>query len=133
LPMSERYHNRGVVLIMSVFIVALLAAIVIGMLQIDTEEIQIMQNHMRAAEAMAVAEAGLNDAIAEIRSDATWQAGFRDKSFVGGVYTVTRSGSQITSVGVSSRGFSARLKAEVSVGREGPPHEVAIDRIRVNE
>ncbi len=131
--MREKNHNRGVVLIMSVFVVALLAAIVMGMLQIDTEEIQIMRNHMHGAEALAVAEAGLNHALAEIRADAWWRAGFRDKSFAGGAYTVTRHGSQITSVGVSARGFSARLQAKVSVAGEGPPHEVVIDRIRVNE
>ena len=118
---------------MSVFIVALLAAIVTGMLQINTEEIQIMHNHVRAAEAMAVAEAGMNDAMAQLRADATWSAGFIDKSFVGGRYTVTYAGSQIVSVGITPEGFPARMQADVSVAPEGPPHRVAIGRVRVNE
>ena len=50
---------------MTVFVVALLSAMVMGMLQINVEEIRIMHNQIRAAEALAVAEAGLNDALAE--------------------------------------------------------------------
>lgn len=131
--MYDNHHNRGVVLIMAVFIVALLAAILTGMLQINTEEIQIMQNHVRAAEALAVAEAGLNDALAQLRANAAWRAGFAAKPFVDGAYTVTVEGSQITSVGTSSQGYSARMKADVTVAPAGPPHRVTIDRIRVNE
>jgi Tfp pilus assembly protein PilX len=131
--MGNNHHNRGVVLIMAVFIVALLAAIVTGMLQINTEEIQIMQNHLRAAEALAIAEAGLNDALAQLRADATWDAGFADKAFAGGAYTVTREGSRITSVGTSAQGFSAGIRADVTVAQEGPPHPVAIDCIRGSE
>lgn len=131
--MDTTHNNRGVVLIMSVFVVALLAAIVIGMLQINTEEIQIMQNHIRGAEALAVAEAGLNDALAQLRADATWHAGFTDKPFAGGTYTVTCSGSQITCFATSAEGFSARIEADVTVAWAGPPYLVGIDRIRVNE
>jgi len=131
--MRDNHHNRGVVLILAVFIVALLAAILTGMLQINTEEIQIMQNHVRAAEALAVAEAGLNDAMAHLRSNAAWQAGFTAKPFAGGAYTVTLDGSQITSVGTSSQGYTARVKANVTVAPAGPPHRVAVDWIRVNE
>lgn len=131
--MRDNHHNGGVVLIMAVFVVAMLAAILTGMLQINTEEIQIMQNHVRAAEALAIAEAGLNDALAQLRANAAWHAGFAAKPFVGGTYTVTMDGSQITSVGTSSQGYTARVKADVSVAPAGPPHRVAIDRIQVNE
>ena len=60
---------------MVVFVAALLSAVVMGMLEINTEEIQLMQNGVYAAEALAVAEAGLNDAFAQIRQDRTWAAG----------------------------------------------------------
>ena len=42
-------------MLMVVFIVALLSTVVMGMLQINTEEIQLMQNHIYAAEALATA------------------------------------------------------------------------------
>ena len=118
---------------MTVFIVALLAAIVTGMLQINTEEIQIMQNHIRAAEALAVAEAGLEDALAELRTDSAWNTGFDNKGFVNGQYTVTVDGRKITSVATSSQGQVARVQAEVTVVGSNSPYIVTVDNIRVNE
>jgi Tfp pilus assembly protein PilX len=130
--MNDTRHNRGVVLLMVVFIVALVSAIVIGMLQLNTEDIQIMRNHIHAAEVLAIAEAGLEDALSHLRSDADWNAGFADKPFAGGTYSVTVEPSSVTSVGISPAGFVARVQADVTIGTDGPPHEVAIDRIRVN-
>ena len=131
--MSNDRNQRGVVLIMVVFVVALLGAIIMGMLQVNTEEIQIMQNHVRAAEALAIAEAGLNDALAQLRADSAWDTGLADKPFGGGVYTVTVDASQITSVATSAHGYVARVKAEVTASPAGPPHRVNIDSFRVNE
>jgi len=131
--MNGNGHDHGVVLIMVVFVVALLGAIVTGMVQMNTEDIQVMQNHVRAAEALAVAEAGLNDALAQLRAQAGWDAGFADKAFAGGTYTVTVDGSQVTAVGTSARGFVARVEAAVTVAPDGPPHVVEIDSIKVNE
>jgi Tfp pilus assembly protein PilX len=131
--MSNDHKNRGVVLIMVVFVVALVSAIVIGMLQLNTEDIQIMRNHIHAAEALAIAEAGLNDALSQLRMDANWDAGFEDKPFPGGTYTVTMEKPNITSVATSSKGFVAKVQAEVTIGAGGPPYGVAINRIWVNQ
>ncbi len=57
--MKTRLRNNGSVLLITIFVVALLSAITIGILQINTEEIQLMRNQIRAAEALAIAEAGL--------------------------------------------------------------------------
>jgi len=131
--MSKDCRKRGVVLIMVVFVVALLGAIVMGMLQMNTEEIQIMQNHIRAAEALAIAEAGLNDALAQLRLDSGWDTGFAEKPFSGGAYTVVVESPQITSVATSAQGYVAWIKAEVTVAAGGPPHSINIDSFRVNE
>ena len=120
-------------LIMVVFIVALLSAVVMGMLQINTEEIQVMQNQVYAAEALAVAEAGLNDAFAEIRDDPGWSSGFSDKSFSGGSYTVTVSGPTVTSIGTGSSGFVAKVEADITVSESGPPYLIKIDTLRINQ
>ncbi len=164
IAMHKNGHNRGVVLLLVVFVVALISAIVIGMLQLNTEDIQIMRNHIHAAEVLAIAEAGLDDALSQLRADADWRDGFQDKPFAGGAYTVTvdhpraapgiparvalpqaaiavaqgapfgaEADCHIASVARSSSGFTARVQAEVSVGTDGPPYDVAIDRIRVNE
>jgi type II secretory pathway component PulK len=126
-------RNHGVVLIAVVFVAALLAAIVMGMLQINTEEIQVMRNHLRAAEALAIAEAGLNDALAHLRVDADWDAGFAGRVFAGGAYTVTVKDGRIRSMGTSLHGYVARVEADVTVSSGPAPHVVEIDRVKVNE
>jgi Tfp pilus assembly protein PilX len=128
-------RNHGSAFLIVVFIIALLAAVVMGMLQINTEEIQIMRNQIYAADAMAVAEAGLNDAFYEIRSDISWVAGFTDKAFNGGSYTVVVGGAApsltITSTGTSSQGYVGRVDAEITVGTSSP-HIIKIDTLRFN-
>lgn len=131
--MKTQMRNRGSVLLMVVFVVAMLTVLIMGMLQINTEEIQIVQNHIRAVETMAIAEAGLNDALAQLRENQSWDAGFDAKPFTNGEYTVTVSGGHITSVSTSKQGFVARVEADVVLDADGPPHIVGIDRFRVNE
>jgi hypothetical protein len=123
----------GSVLIIVVFVVALMSAVVMGILEVNTEEVQLMQNHICVAQAQAVAEAGLNDAFAQLRADPTWVAGFSDKPFDGGSYSVVVSGSTLTATGTTADGFVARLAADVTVAGEGPPHVVTIDGLRINE
>jgi type II secretory pathway component PulK len=131
--MQTQRWKKGSVLLMAVFVVALLSGLVIGMLQVNVEELQIMYNQIRAAEALAVAEAGLNEALAELRDDRNWHVGFTDKRFSAGTYTVTVDGSRITSVGRSTAGYTARMEARVMLSHAGPPYVVAIDSLRVNE
>jgi Tfp pilus assembly protein PilX len=134
--MNKKCTNKGSVLLISIFIIALLAAVVTGMLQINTEEIILMHNHISAAKAMAVAEAGLNDAFSELRSDSSWTTGFTDKAFDAGSYTVTVAGSlpniTVESTGTSSTGFVAKLAADLTVSADSP-HILRIDNLRMNE
>ena len=134
--MKHRLRNNGSVLLITIFVVALLSAITIGILQINTEEIQLMRNQIRAAEALATAEAGLNDAFAELRTDPNWSTGFTDKAFNDDLYTVTIIGSlpnlTITSTGTSSQGFVAKVEADITVGSSSP-YIIRIDSLRINE
>lgn len=135
--MKVEETNNGSALLLAIFAIALLAALVMGMLQINTEEIQLMQNQVWAAQALAIAEAGLNDALAQIRTDSGWDDGFDSKSFDGGSYTVSVTGSlpdlTIESTGTSSQGFVARIGADVTVDGTGPPYVIRIDNLRINE
>jgi len=103
-----------------------------GMLQMNTEEIQIVQNQLFSAEAFATAEAGLNDAFNELRADSGWSAGFTDKAFNGGSYTVVVNDSTIISTGTSSQGFIARVEADITIG-DSSPYAIRIDHLRINE
>ena len=130
--MKSKLKNSGSVFLMVVFVIALLSALVVGMLQMNTEEIQLVRNQIWAAQALATAEAGLNDAFAEIRTDSTWNAGFTDKAFNSGSYTVAVNGSEITSTGTSAQGFVAKVSAEITVGLTSP-YAIRIDNLRINE
>jgi Tfp pilus assembly protein PilX len=129
---SDRHRQAGSVLLLVVFLVALLAATVMGHLQVNTEELQLMQNQMGAAEALAIAEAGLNDALAQLRQDATWSSGFAGKPFGGGSYTVTVRAATLEATGITSRGFVARVQADVAVESGGPPGLLRIAAFRIN-
>jgi len=134
--MKARLRNKGTALLMTIFIVALLSAIVIGMLQLNTEEIRIMRNQIWAAEALVVAKAGLNDALAEIRLLDTFNNGY-NKPFAGGTYLTNIQSNlpnvTLESTGTSSQGFVARVEADITVGTNGPPYAIAIDELRINE
>lgn len=130
--MNTKQRHYGSVLLITVFIIAFLSALVMGMLQMNTEEIQLVQNQFYAAQALATAEAGLNDAFSEMRADPNWSAGFIDKAFEGGSYTVDVNDSTITSTGVSPQDFVARVEADITIGSTSP-YVIRIDNLRINE
>ncbi len=134
--MVVRAKNNGSVMLIAIFAIALLSAIVIGMLEMNTEELQLMRNQIYSIYALATAEAGLNDAFAEIRNDDAWTTGFTDKSFNGGSYTVTVADAlpnlTVTSTGTSTEGFVARVEADITVG-DSSPYVIRIDELRINE
>jgi type II secretory pathway component PulK len=120
------------VLLVVVLLVALLAAVVMGHLQINIEEIQLVQNQAGGVEAQAIAEAGLNDALARLRHDPGWNTGLADQPFASGSYTVVVDGSTVTSTAVTARGFVAKIQADVTKSSGGSPGTVQIDRWRIN-
>lgn len=123
-------------MLVAIFAIALLSTLVIGMLQMNIEEIQLMQNQVYAIQATTLAEAGLNDAFNELRTNSGWTIGFTDKPFTGGLYTVTVEGAlptlTVESVGTSSQGFAARVTADITVG-DTSPYVIRVDNLRVNE
>jgi Tfp pilus assembly protein PilX len=132
--MKTKIKNNGSVLLIVVFAVALLSVLTIGILEMHTEEIQLMQNQVNAVQALATAEAGLNDAFARIRQGS--DPNIASTSFNGGSYAVTVTGTlpnrTITSTATTSQGFAARAKADVTVGSSSP-YVIRIDNLRFNE
>ena len=132
--MQKKY--KGSVILVVVFIIALLSAVVVGIAQINTEELMLTTNQVNAAQAVEAAYAGMNDAFAQLRSDSGWTAGFTDKSFNGGSYTVTVSGTlpnlTVTSTAVTSSGFTGKAVAEITVS-DSSPYIIRVDKLKVNE
>lgn len=132
IEMKINYKNNGSVFLMVVFALALLSILVTGMLEINTEDLQLLQNQIYSAKALNTAEAGLNDAFSELRADSNWNTGFIDKAFEGGSYTVDVNGLTITSTGISPQGYVARVEADITVGSTNP-YVIRIDQLRINE
>jgi Tfp pilus assembly protein PilX len=137
--MKIKSKQNGSVFLMVVFVIALMAILTTGILQMTTEDILIMRNQVFAAEAMATAEAGLNDAFYELRSDSSWTDGFTGKSFNNGSYTVVVEDSNdpgsdllITSTGTSAQGFITRVEADITLSSSSP-YIICIDNFRINE
>lgn len=129
----KRHRQAGTVLLIAIFIVALLSAVVMGILEVSTLDIQIMQNQVYAAEARMTALAGLNDAVAQLRLDSEWDDGFSDKTFNGGTYSVTIKQGDIEAAGTSSQGFTCVVSAEYTAFFLSPPHEIRLGALRINE
>jgi Tfp pilus assembly protein PilX len=132
--MKIQTKNNGSVFLIVVFAIALMATITMGIMVMTTEELQLMQNQLYAVEAMATAEAGLNDAFSRIRT--TPSATSFTNTFNGGTYGVTVTGTpptKITSFATSSQGYDANVVADVTIGSSEPNHIIRIDKLRINE
>jgi Tfp pilus assembly protein PilX len=134
--MEKRIKNNGSVILIVIFIIALMSTIVMGIAQLNTEELLIMTNHANSTHALESAYAGLNDAFAELYSDSSWTTGFTNKSFNSDSYTVTVAGSlpnlTLTSTATTSQGYIAKIESDVTVS-DTTPHVVRVDELRINE
>ena len=128
--------RNGTAMLLTVFIIAFMSVLVVGMLENSTEEIQLMRNQINGAVAVSFAQAGLNDAFAELRNDADWSDGFTDKSYHAGTYSVAVEGDApnltITSTATTSGGFVAVMEADVTLSAASP-YIIKVDAIRINE
>ncbi|MBN1787692.1 MAG: hypothetical protein JW806_04790 [Sedimentisphaerales bacterium] len=128
-------NRKGSILIVVLFAISLLAAFVTGMLQMNMEQAQLMKNEAFMADALAIAEAGLADAFARVRTYEALPTDFGPVSFANGSYSVTITGSlpnpSFTSVGTSGQGYIARVEADVTV--DTVSYVVRIDEYRINE
>ena len=139
--MKIKTTNNGSVLVMAVFVIALVSELVIGILKINMAEIWLTQHRLYAAQATAVAGAGLNDALAQIRQDANWTAGFSNKvlpaeaGFEGGRYSVDVNSNTLTVTADTNAwvGYTATLEAQITVSDGNSPHIIRVDNVKANE
>jgi len=133
--MINTTNRKGSVLLIAVFTIAVITVLVGGMLAITTEQLQLLSNQTSSAQAFQVAEAGINDAMASLRSNRTWNAGFTNKTFWIGSYTVDINNIDLPTVVIRSvaaaNGYTARMTAQVTVG-DSSPYAVRMDNLRIN-
>ena len=147
--MRIKSKNNGSILIVVVFITAILATLAAGMLQMNAEEVQLMQHRVYAAQATALAKGALNEALAEIRQDSTWNTGIPAKEiwaggmsyalnealYKGGEYTVDVNDNNlsISASVISWQGYTATIDAEITVSDGNSPYIIRIDSMRIND
>lgn len=125
-PVRRIKNRRGAILLMTVFIIALGAILIIGFLQLSLADLQIVRNHHYSLRALYIAEAGVEDAMYELTQDKNWNDGFTNKAFAGETYTVTITAIDsktkvIDSAGTVDGSFQRHLEVQVSISGSDPP------------
>jgi type II secretory pathway component PulK len=124
--------EKGAVLLLLVFLVAFSCLFVGTILRSLASDLQIVNNLLSSTKALHVAEAGIDHAISNLRSDRDWDTGLSQVDFPAGEgsqYTVVVANQApvviITSSGFVN-GFSRTIEVRIFVAGESSPHPVRV-------
>lgn len=128
-------REQGFVLVLTLFAALIMSALIIALVNIQTIDLNLIKNNMSSKKAYYIAEAGIADAINEIRTngmveDTQWQKNFPlDTSADSYSVAVSQRGLFITSTGhAAASNFSRTL--EVTLIDVISPHLVAVDQFK---
>ena len=120
-------HRKGYVLLLTLFAALMLPVLIIAYINIQTTDLTLIKNRMCSTKAYYIAEAGIADALNEIREngkfpvdpndpqDTQWEKNFPDTSADTYSVSVSQDSTVITSTGhAAASNFSRTL--EVTVG-----------------
>lgn len=119
---------------MVLFTVLILAALVIGLLSLTEIDAILVKNHMCSLQAYYIAEAGIADAIDEIRQngalgDTQWEEFFPAGTSSKYNVSVTQSSTLISCTGLAaSSNFSRALEIQVGITGSSAPYNVLIEQ-----
>lgn len=125
-------RERGFVLVLTLFAALIMSVLIIAYINIQTTDLSLIKNNLGSKKAYYIAEAGIADAINEIRTksliaDTQWQKNFPDTSADTYSVAVSKKGRLITSTGhAAASNFSRTL--EVTLIDVTAPHLVAVDQ-----
>lgn len=126
-------NKDGFVLVLTTFVAVLMAALIMAFLNITSIDLVLFKNRMCSAQAYYIAEAGVADAIDEMRlngrlADTQWEQTFPSGS---SKYTVavSQNSTLINSTGLAAKSnFSRILEVSVTVRGASSPYEVTINQ-----
>ncbi len=127
-------REKGFVFVMTVVTTLILATLIIAFLNITAIDLNLVKNHMCSSKAYYIAEAGIADAINQMRlngllADTQWQATFPPSTSDTYNVSVSQSSTVINSTGLASvSNFSRALEVQVRVTGSVPPYRVSIKR-----
>ena len=104
--MRSLASRAGSTLVLNVFVMAVFALTAVIIYKSAKTMAGEAVYYERSAQAMGIAEAGLEDALHSLYSTATWRTGFSQKAFANGYYTVSVTTASATAINVVSSGYS---------------------------
>ncbi len=127
-------ETKGFILVLTLFTVLILATLIIGFINITAIDLNLVKNHMCSSKAYYIAEAGIADAINQMRlngpfADSQWQANFPPSTSDTYNVSVSQTSTVINSTGLASvSNFSRALEVTVSVSGSSAPYRVSISQ-----
>lgn len=134
------YHNKsdkntkGFILVLTLFTALILATFIIAFINITSIDLTLVKNHMYSSKAYYIAEAGIADALNQIRlngplADTQWENTFPPSTSDTYNVSVSQSSTAITSTGLASASnFSRTLEVRVHVSGSSSPYKVSISQ-----
>lgn len=126
--------EKGFVFLVTVITSLILATLLIGFLNITSIDLNLVKNHMCSSQAYYIAEAGVADAINQIRlngplSDTQWTEFFPSGSSDTYNVSVSQNSTVINCTGLASASnFSRALEVKVNVSGSSSPYNVSISQ-----
>jgi Tfp pilus assembly protein PilX len=125
-------NKKAVALVLAIFILVFISILVVALLNLLTSDLVITNNHLGRLKALYTAEAGIEYAVSQLRTNINWTANpyteifppTSDNSF--SVTKTTPTTRIITSVGNIDNKFTATIEAKVSIQGTSSPYTVRI-------
>ncbi len=127
-------YREGFILVLTLFAALIMLALIMAFINITTVDLILVKNHMCSSKAYYIAEAGIADAINQIRlngplADTQWQETFPPTTSDTYDVSVSQSSTVITSAGLASASnFGRALEVKVSVSGSSSPYKVSISQ-----
>ena len=127
-------YKDGFVLVLTVFVTMIVATLILACLNTTSIDLVLVKNYMCSAQAYYIAEAGIADAINQIRlngplSDTQWEEYFPSGSSDKYTVSVSQSSTLINSTGLAvASNFSRSLEVSINVSGSFSPYQVSISQ-----
>jgi len=129
-----KHRQKGFILVLTLFVAVILATLIIAFFNVAAVDLNLAKNYMCSSQAYYIAEAGIADAINQLRlngplADTQWQQSFPAGSADTYNVSVSQSSTIINATGIDSESnFTRALEVEVSVSGTSSPYSVSITK-----
>jgi Tfp pilus assembly protein PilX len=131
---KTKKNTKGFVLVLTIFVTMITATLIIAFLNTTSIDLSLVKNHMCSAQAYYIAEAGVADAIDQMRqtgplADTQWEEFFPSGSSDKYTVSVSDSSRLINSTGLAATSnFSRTLEVSVNVSGSSVPYNVSVSQ-----